>query len=188
MDNRSLLMQCALRLFAARGYDAIGVQEIAEAAKVTKPTLYHYFKSKRGVLEALVAEGFQPFLHDLAEAARFEGDLPHSMYRVITTFFAFARREPLLYRMQLAMWFVLPESEAHQVISSITQQQQQILEQLFLESAERHGNMRGRHRIYSATFLGVINTYIGISLNHSMELNDEAVHRLIQQFSHGIYS
>ena len=33
-DNRSRLLTCALDLFAARGYDAVGVQEVAEAAGV----------------------------------------------------------------------------------------------------------------------------------------------------------
>ena len=46
-------MQKALQLFYEKGYDAIGVQEIADAAGVTKPTLYHYFGSKYGLLETV---------------------------------------------------------------------------------------------------------------------------------------
>ena len=42
MDNREKILNCALELFHARGYDAVGVQEIAEMAGVTKPTLYYY--------------------------------------------------------------------------------------------------------------------------------------------------
>jgi AcrR family transcriptional regulator len=38
-DNRAELMDCALELFAAYGYDGVGVQNICEAAAVTKPTL-----------------------------------------------------------------------------------------------------------------------------------------------------
>ena len=45
MDNREKILNCALELFHARGYDAVGVQEIAETAGVTKPTLYYYFKT-----------------------------------------------------------------------------------------------------------------------------------------------
>ena len=43
MDNRQLIMEKALELFCARGYDAVGVQEIAEQSGITKPTLYYYF-------------------------------------------------------------------------------------------------------------------------------------------------
>lgn len=53
MDNRMNILQKALQLFYEKGYDAIGVQEIADAAGVTKPTLYHYFGSKYGLLEAV---------------------------------------------------------------------------------------------------------------------------------------
>ena len=43
MDNKETIMTCALDLFYARGYDGVGVQEIADAAGITKPTLYYYF-------------------------------------------------------------------------------------------------------------------------------------------------
>ena len=51
MDNRETILETALDLFYTRGYDAVGVQEIAERSGVTKPTLYYYFKSKYGLLE-----------------------------------------------------------------------------------------------------------------------------------------
>ena len=51
MDNRELLLNTALELFHAKGYDAVGVQEIVEKAGVTKPTLYYYFGSKLGLLK-----------------------------------------------------------------------------------------------------------------------------------------
>ncbi|HIS80092.1 MAG TPA: helix-turn-helix transcriptional regulator [Candidatus Scatomonas merdavium] len=39
MENRERLLEAALSLFYEKGYDAVGVQEIVEAAGVTKPTL-----------------------------------------------------------------------------------------------------------------------------------------------------
>ena len=44
-----------------KGYDATAVREICEAAGITKPTLYHFFGSKDGVLQALVHTGFQQY-------------------------------------------------------------------------------------------------------------------------------
>ena len=46
MENREMIMRCAKTLFYAKGYDAVGVQEIVDKAGVTKPTLYYYFGSK----------------------------------------------------------------------------------------------------------------------------------------------
>ena len=53
------ILSTALDLFAIKGYDATSVREICEAAGITKPTLYHFFGSKDGVLQALVQTGFR---------------------------------------------------------------------------------------------------------------------------------
>ena len=68
MDNRSNILLCALRLFATRGYDAVGVQEIVVAAGITKPTLYHYFGSKQGLLDALLKEYFDQLYREVKSA------------------------------------------------------------------------------------------------------------------------
>ncbi|MBB5936338.1 TetR/AcrR family transcriptional regulator [Streptomyces zagrosensis] len=44
------LLDAATKLFAERGYDRTSVQEIVEAAGVTKGALYHYFGSKDDLL------------------------------------------------------------------------------------------------------------------------------------------
>ena len=53
MDNKKNIMNIALKSFSLKGFDAVGVQEIVEKSGVTKPTLYHYFGSKTGLLEAI---------------------------------------------------------------------------------------------------------------------------------------
>jgi AcrR family transcriptional regulator len=47
------LMAAATRLFSERGYDRTSVQEIVEAAGVTKGALYHYFGSKDDLLHEI---------------------------------------------------------------------------------------------------------------------------------------
>ncbi|MEU8775927.1 TetR/AcrR family transcriptional regulator [Streptomyces sp. NPDC048606] len=49
------LLAVATRLFADRGYDRTSVQEIVEAAGVTKGALYHYFGSKDDLLHEVYA-------------------------------------------------------------------------------------------------------------------------------------
>ena len=69
MDNRQLIMEKALELFCARGYDAVGVQEIAEQSGITKPTLYYYFGSKQGLMETILEENSR-ILEEMLEKAR----------------------------------------------------------------------------------------------------------------------
>ncbi len=188
MDNRTELLNCALRLFASRGYDAVGVQEVVDAAGVTKPTLYHYFGSKQGLLEAVLNEKFAELYAALKTAAVYKGDLPLTLTGVVRAYFAFARENRRFYRMLLAMWFEPTGSDAFMVVSGLNAKQQQLVEQIFLQAVADHGNMRGRHRAYAATFLGTINTYVGLALNGYLELDDELVHRAVHQFMYGIFS
>jgi TetR/AcrR family transcriptional regulator len=177
-----------LHLFADRGYDAVGVQEIVEAAGITKPTLYHYFGSKQGLLTTLLDEYFAELFHSAAQAVVYNGDLPSTLNTVVCTYFGYAKKHPRFYRMQLAMWFAPPHSDAFRVVSNLNEKQQQLLETLFIQATHDHGNMQGRHRAYAATFLGMINTYISLSLNGYANLDDELAHRAVHQFMHGIFS
>ena len=68
MDNRETILETALDLFYTRGYDPVGVQDIAERSGVTKPTLYYYFKSKYGLLEQLLTSRSEAFAAELREA------------------------------------------------------------------------------------------------------------------------
>ncbi len=57
----------ALELFCRKGYHATSVREIVEAARVTKPVLYYYFKSKEELFHAILEETFEVFQRELRE-------------------------------------------------------------------------------------------------------------------------
>jgi AcrR family transcriptional regulator len=187
-DNRANLLAHATRLFALRGYDAVSVQEIVEAAGITKPTLYHYFGSKRGVLDALVDERGGKLLECIGKAAVYQGDLPLTLNRLTAAYFTFTQEQPSFYRLLLSLWLAPPSSEGHQAVLPLLGEQKKILETLFMQASKNHGNMKGRHQAYAATFLGMINTYAGLSLNGYIDLDDTLLYRAVHQFQHGIYS
>lgn len=188
MDNRDQLLNCALNLFAARGYAAVGVQEIVNAAGVTKPTLYHYFGSKHGLLEAILGDYFAALNQLLRPAAAYSGDLPLTLKRIAAAYFDFASHQPVFYRFQLALWFAPGDSEENQVVTRFNRVQYTLVADVFAQSVTQHGNMRGRHQAYATTFIGMINTYIGMALNGYTALDDRLLEQALHQFQHGIYS
>ena len=188
MDNRAKILDCALHLFADQGYDAVGVQEIVDAAGITKPTLYHYFGSKHGLLEALLESYFTQLNQAVRAAAVYDGHLPTTLHEVAAACFQYARENPTFYRLQLALWFAPRHSAGHQSVTRWQMEQYQVIEELFLQAAADHGNMRGRHRAYAVTFSGMINTYIGMALNGFAELDETLLRQAVHQFQHGIYS
>jgi AcrR family transcriptional regulator len=188
MDNRSNILDQSLQLFAARGYEAVGVQEICEAAGVTKPTLYHYFGSKRGLLDALLETQFSLLNQVIQEAATYQHDVPSSLQRVAAAYFQFALANKDFYRLQLAMSFAAPQSDPHDAMVIHGQAQYRILEELFFRAALDHGNMRGRQRAYATTFLGVVNAYISMWLFGYATLDEALTRQAVHQFMHGIFS
>src|SRR5450756_543408 len=59
------ILDAALRVFAARGYGATRLEDVAAAAGVTKGTIYYYFKNKEDILDRLVASRNQEVFADL---------------------------------------------------------------------------------------------------------------------------
>lgn len=51
--RRELLLTAAADLFSTRGYHAVGIDDIGEAAGITGPGVYRHFASKQALLQAL---------------------------------------------------------------------------------------------------------------------------------------
>ncbi len=58
-DTRSRILKEAEALFAEKGYDSTGIDEIARTAGITKSVIYYYFKSKNDILQTLFQEYFR---------------------------------------------------------------------------------------------------------------------------------
>ncbi|HEY6963245.1 MAG TPA: TetR/AcrR family transcriptional regulator [Gaiellaceae bacterium] len=66
--KREQILQAAVRVFAAQGYDAARVGDIAKEAGVAYGLVYHYFGSKDAVLEAVFREQWGRLLAAVALA------------------------------------------------------------------------------------------------------------------------
>jgi TetR/AcrR family transcriptional repressor of mexJK operon len=68
MEKRAAILEAAMSLFPARGYDGASVEAIAQAAGVSKLTVYSHFADKEALFSAAVAEGCSRMLpHKLFE-------------------------------------------------------------------------------------------------------------------------
>ncbi|MDI3403156.1 TetR/AcrR family transcriptional regulator [Streptomyces cavernicola] len=86
-ERREQLIAVALELFSHRSPDEVSIDEIAGAAGISRPLVYHYFPGKRSLYEAALRKAAV----DLA--ARFEepreGPLGPRLLRVMGRFFDF---------------------------------------------------------------------------------------------------
>jgi AcrR family transcriptional regulator len=64
--TRGALVAAARALFGARGYAAVGTEEIVAAAGVTRGALYHHFRDKRDLFRAVFVASEQGFVQRVA--------------------------------------------------------------------------------------------------------------------------
>ncbi|HEY8219247.1 MAG TPA: TetR/AcrR family transcriptional regulator [Methylobacter sp.] len=60
--KRQAILDAATRAFIAHGYSGASMETIAEAAPVSKPTLYNHFKSKQDLFAAVIECRCEAFL------------------------------------------------------------------------------------------------------------------------------
>jgi TetR/AcrR family transcriptional regulator len=186
--NRATISKTALRLFAERGYEAVGIAELCEASGITKPTLYHYFGSKRGLLDAIIEEGGGTLLKRVKSASAYAHDVKLGLESLAFAFALTAREEPDFARLRLSLSFAPPGSEGGQAALALNVAIFDQVEAFFRDAAGDHGNMRGRSEPFAAAFIGTIDTYVGLFLAGRSGLGEEILRGAVKQFMHGIFS
>ena len=98
-DKRILILRAAVRVFAAEGYEATRVGDIASEAGVAYGLVYHYFGSKEAVLEAVFREQWGRLLAAVALAAETGEDAGEQLELVVKIVLRSWRDDPDLVRL-----------------------------------------------------------------------------------------
>jgi TetR/AcrR family transcriptional regulator len=121
------ILQAAVRLFARKGYEATSTREIVEAAGVTKPMIYYYFKNKEGLYEAVLTR----FLSQFAARLRVVVDEPREprdhLVEVVWAHLEYCREHRDFARFFYAVFFGPEESALSESLVSATRQVQDLL-------------------------------------------------------------
>ena len=193
MDNRQLIMNSALTLFYESGYDAVGVQQIVDSAGVSKPTLYYYFGSKQGLLEALLNEHFQHMEFRVFGGSVEEGtrDAVQFFGDVFPGFGGFD--EFLFHMLMMALFYSGRKSEGFRTVYPMIDRFYHLCVDVFDNASAELGNMNGRQEQFAVGFSGILMHYLMMTAGDQSDLSnlvvrDEEVYRLVHQFMYGIYS
>ena len=192
MDNKELLLECAKDLFYAKGYDAVGVQEIVDRAGLTKPTIYYYFGSKSGLLQTMFQIKCDAFSKALADFNKENKGICESLYELAELYCQFFEQDRKFYLLLMSMFYSARENEAYKIVEPYVLEFYQFVVQLFEHASHELGNMRGRQKQFATGFTGTINTYFlsvcqGETLKSEVNTKEQ-VKMLVDQFMYGIFS
>lgn len=186
MENKYRLIETALTLFNNKGYQSVGIQEIVDTVGVTKPTLYHYFNSKIGLLKAI----FDYYIFDdikLFElAATYNGDFTFSLSKLTFEISNCYKRNPKLYHLLFTYILASKDSEDYKVVNMYLNKIYNLVLTLFIESKVQNGNMNNREEQFTYSYLAMLIDYL--NRHGEDDNNDKYIYSLLHQFQFGINS
>jgi TetR/AcrR family transcriptional regulator len=104
-DTRHQILTAALKRFASCGYAGTSVQDIVDAARVTKPTLYYYFPNKAGLFQGLVDSAHDERHRLMQEALKRGQTLKEQLVEILTALFDYTQEHRELMRVAFATVF-----------------------------------------------------------------------------------
>ncbi|WP_437670979.1 TetR/AcrR family transcriptional regulator [Sorangium sp. So ce131] len=137
--RRAQLLALGLDLFSHRAYDDVSIDEVAQAAGISKGLLYHYFPTKRDFYIAVIREAAR----ELVERSLAVDDVPEPAERLRTgldAYLAYVERQGITY----AAIFRGGIGSDAEVLAIIEETRSRFLEKLLAEApvAERPPALR----------------------------------------------
>jgi AcrR family transcriptional regulator len=113
--RRQAILGAALTVFAAQGFEAARLDDVAARAGVAKGTLYLYFKDKEALFEELVRGAVTPIMERVATAALAPDMKPAQL---LAMFFALFQREVLETKRKLLLRLIIAEGPRFPAIAN----------------------------------------------------------------------
>src|SRR5579863_7029391 len=165
------ILQAAVRLFARKGYEATSTREIVEAAGVTKPMIYYYFKNKEGLCEAVLNRFLSHFssrLRAVIDEAREPRDY---LVEVVWAHLDYCREHRDFAKFFYAVFFGPDESALGGSLMGATQQVQELLAEACQKAAARGVVKPGGGEALVTALQGMINLWVIAAVKQGVELS-----------------
>jgi TetR/AcrR family transcriptional regulator len=163
---RQRLLARAAELFARKGYASTTVREIVEAAKVSKPVLYYYFRNKEGIYLEMMREAEGRF-EILLESARKEiGEVKNRILRFSEQVFQLFMDQIDLARVGISIHYGPAQGTPYFDFDAFHLKFQDLIEKLIREGIRKGEFRKGNVMDMTWAVLGAINVAIEVQLWH----------------------
>jgi AcrR family transcriptional regulator len=151
-DRRETVLDSALGTFARYGYRKTSMEEVARAARISRPGLYFLFSSKEALFRAAVERTLQRDIEAVAGALAATGRPLHN--RLLAAFDQWAGR----YVGPLAQDIMVVIEDNPELLGATVQTMPQRFEELILEAIAATGDKEAARRMSQT----LISTSIGV--------------------------
>lgn len=186
-EARERLRAAALQQFTQRGYAATTIRELCQAAGVTKPVLYYYFKSKEGLYLDLMDGAYALFESTLSELTIYPGT---PFQRIITfcqgVFDVGMSNLPLL-RLIYSIYYGTPQGAPHYDLDRYFDRMLEVITALVKESIATGEIRDGNLTDMTWAIISCLNTAMEEQVCHQQPRIDRgAMTRMLQLLFRGM--
>jgi AcrR family transcriptional regulator len=163
---RERLLESATASFTAKGYAAATVREIVDAAGVTKPVLYYYFRNKEGLFLELMGNARGMFDALVDSSLERPGTAKERIRRLATDMIELFLRHIELARLIYSIYYGPPQGAPQFDFDAFHHRFREVVKEMVLEGV-RNGEFRktGAQEMMWAV-LGAINVTMEVRLCH----------------------
>jgi AcrR family transcriptional regulator len=187
-DTRQQLLDAGLKTFAERGYAAASVQEIVDAAQVSKPALYYYFADKAGLFQALVHQAHDERHRLLLENAARGQNVAEKLQNILTAVLDFSLQNKELMRLTFATAFATNGEAPGQNKCREKARRNFDVVRTLLEEGRKSGELDNRFTAdeLAMAFYGHLNAHVMVRLLlPDWQLEPDAPRRIVKLFLEG---
>ncbi len=150
------IINVASDLFATKGYRGTSIRDIAKAAGITIPNIYHYFGNKEGLLLTILEDTTKYVGEQLQQISEMDIDPIARLRLMIKTHIVLLEK----YRNEAASMYILPEESLNPKGKEITRQYQRNFVEIYrkeLRTLQSLGYVRCRNvTVCTFNILGII--------------------------------
>lgn len=135
-DRRAAILDSALEIFSRRGYNGASIDEIAQAAGISKALIYEHFPSKKDLHGSLMEQHVQQIFIALARAADTDEPGEVRLRRGVDAFFEWVEANRRAFRLLFRDTF---ESDVADVLDRLQAQATGAIAALLASEPAEHG-------------------------------------------------
>jgi AcrR family transcriptional regulator len=179
LERERQMLEVAGRSFAARGFHAVSMDEIAEQAGISKPMLYHYFGSKEGLYVAYVRQQGEALLAGMRDAAEPSASPTERLWAGTLAFLGYVDEHrpgwALLYREAVSQGGPLAVE-----VAQLRRRIAAIVQRLFLSVAGADADADGTSEAFAHAFVGAGESVANWWLEHPDESREQVAQLLVR--------
>jgi len=184
---RERLITCATKLFTRKGYTATTVREIVEAAGVTKPVLYYYFRNKEGIYLELIRGAYAKFDALLDSSREQWGSVTERLLRFSDHVFSLFMENIEVARLMYSIYYGPPQGAPFFDFDTYHLKFQDAMRRLVKEGIRKGEFCKGNAEDIMWAITGVVNVAMEVRLCHpEMGMERKRLVRILRLILQGI--